>query len=741
MESQPVPSAQGPAALGALQAAATLLPAFALALPGGPLSGDVAPEATAAGLGLLLTLPASLLMVARRARPAPAGALWFALFLAAGYASLLYEHPADTFGASRALLTSIAGAIAFLSAASLDAAGRAWLARGAVVLCAWLVVPVFGGAEAAAGALGNSGSTSETALAGAAAGLVLCTRGAGAWRWLSGAAAVALAVYAGLAPVLAGIVALGVAITANSWFALRARRGHWFATALGLACVFAFGVAYVRTHAQVAPAATLESSAQASESASADPETPDPGTPDPVAADLLGGEVRWRLWRSVAHMTRDYGLFGTGPGQLGAAFPPYRDPAEIAISSAPELGRETEVEHAHNDWVQGIAETGLGGIAWVVFLLIAAARAARAAGDRELARAALGTAALAVLVNALLRSPLTFNPGSTALFAVLGAVCSRPERDGRRAGALYVGLTLVLALASAPRAWSLFAHGRALTTVFTEGDEGGLERALEACPDSVTARSIQAQFAKLTGTPEDPARAVEDWNRVLEVRPHRLVAWMELGRLHAQAGDTGAARWAWERALRLAPANPVLLRNLARLEAGAGDTDAALARLEALGDTSRETLLAIASDAVLVGSNAEAALALASRADPQRPALTAQSAWNLAQTLEDTDPFRARWLEGAAHLTWAREHRAAGRLDDATRSYRQALRNLYYRVPRSEDPVFADALVLELAATLADRGLADEARSELRRLRSPDALRPAPDWVRDALSDLLPASE
>jgi len=731
------------------QAAAILLPAAVLAVPGprGPLAGDLYPELTGTGIAALLAVPAAVLLCLRAARPAafrvPGAVVALGLFVAACWISLAVHPPGDTLGASRAMMTLFVGGATCLAGAGLGPVGRAWLARGAVLLALWLLAPAFAGFVPGAGALGNSGATSEIALVGAAAGAWLFARSRGPWSLCGGAAALLHATYAGWAPALAGIVCLAPVLAASSLAALRTGRSTrvptsgpiasagWRATGLGLACVLAFGLAWVGTH--TAPAVGSDGGL----------EVPTNETRDETAADLLGGEVRLRVWRGTARMVLDYGLLGAGPGQFGAAFPPYRDPRERAISSAPEQGLETEVEHAHDDWLQGFAEAGVGGLAWVLFLLFAGRGAVRAVRERAPERgapevAALGIGALAVLANAVLRSPLLFDPASSLVFGVLGAAAagrSEPDRAPRPAAARAASLfALALVLISLPRAWNLRVHGRALTAVFAAGDAGGIERALAACPDSVQARSIDAQFAKLTGAAEPVDVSLAKWRRVLEVRPHRLVAWMEIGRLEAQAGDVEAARRDWSQALVLAPDHPVLCRNLARLEATAGDADAAVAWLERLGPPSPETLFAIAGDAVLLGANVDAALDLYGRADPEHAGLTPQSAWNLAQTLEESEPFRARWLEGAAHLAWAREHRAAGDFATAVRSYRQAEHGLWYRLPRVAGTVVADELRLELAACLAADGRVTEARSELADVRSATAAARAPQWVREALA-------
>src|SRR6185503_20035170 len=99
---------------------------------------------------------------------------------------------------------------------------------------------------------------------------------------------------------------------------------------------------------------------------------------------------------------------------------------------------DTEVEHAHNDWLQGFCELGLVGGALLALGLALSARAAlRALGDE--ARLPAAVAALALLVNAFVHAPLSSNAAAAPLaLALFGGLAPEGERSRARAAACAV---------------------------------------------------------------------------------------------------------------------------------------------------------------------------------------------------------------------------------------------------------------------------------------------------------------
>ena len=711
-----------------------LLPAAALAWPGpGALvADDLYPELAGAATTALLLLPAGALLLIRRAAPRPLGFLLLAGFVLAGQVSLAVEPPTDTLEASRATMIALSGVVALLGGATLGEAGRAWLARGLVLLSLLLVVPaLFNASPELTGAvlelageviaqaywrlgfdrvaLGNTGSTSEAALPGAIAGAWLLARGRGPWAFVGGLAAALQAVYAGLAPVIAGGICLMVVLGAGITFGKgRARLALLFAC-----CAALFAGAWLLRQ-------------------------PAPAPQEPTAAerhpDLGGFEVRRRIWARVPRMVLDYGLLGTGPGQFAAAFPPYRDPIEARLSDEPLSGQESEVEHAHNDWLQGVSDTGpVGGALWIAFLAVAGARALRRLGA-ETQRAALAAAGLAVLANALVRSPLLWNPAAAPLaFAALGTVLARAPDPRRRAlpARALAFVALAALVLQVPRARALIEHGAALSAPARRDDPTQLARALAACPDSVHARTLAARIEEAN---EARGPAIEEWRRVLALRPHRYEALVQLGKLHARAGRDGEAIRLWTRARALRPDSPVVARNLMRVHGMVGDVEAAAGWAER-GGVDPSQLARLGFDVLRLRADTDAAFELMARGDGAFEGLTAQRCWDLAEAPPAGYEGQARSLRGAAHLLWARQQAAQGERAAAVRSYRLARDRLSYRLPQVEEPQLAAPLRLELAAALLLTGREDEARRVAAGDPRPTARQLArlPAWAGDAL--------
>ncbi len=687
------------------------LPAAVLAWagPGSPLAGDLYPEATGTGLAVLLALPAGVLLVLRRAAPRVAGLFVLLGFIGVGLLSLRVSAPSDTLEADRATMIVLVGLLALLGGASLGRLGRAWFARALVAIAILLLVPAL--LESSPGALQNSGATSEAALPGAVAGGWLAARGRGAWAWLGGIAAGLEALFAGVAPVLAGALCL-VAVLAVG--CARGRRRVRFALLAG-ACAAIFAVAWgLRVQFDL-----VASPASAPTTLAAHP-------------DLRGFDVRRRVWSRTLSMTLDHGALGVGPGQFAAAFPPYRDPLEQRASDAPLSGQETEVEHAHNDWLQGAAETGaVGGLLWALFLALALARGLRAL-SLDVPRAALGGAAVALLLNALVRSPLLFNPASATLaFATFGAVLARPAA-GRPVARRAIVLAALVALGlQAARARALNDHGRALSRIPHGEATTQLALALTACPDSVLAHSLSARYEEARAR---HAAAAREWERVLTLRPHRFEALVQLGRLHANERRDGRARALWTRAHALSPEHPAVLHNLARVEGLTGNVDAALEWAERGGlDAGRLTLLGF--DVLVLRGDVETAFELMQRGDVRLAGLNAARAFELAGDPPEELAAHANHLKGAAQLLWAREHVAQGDLEAAVRSYRQARAELSYRLPEVDEAQLAPAVRMELAAALVLTERGDEARRELQHgpRAMPRDLAALPSWAGNAL--------
>jgi len=762
-----------------LRALLLLLPAAVLCWPSdaAPLARDPFPHLQGAGLLALTSWP--LALVAWRRVRASLGLALLVGVVVAGALSALFVGATDTVELRRAAVHGATALALFAAGSSLGAAGRAVLARGLVVLSIACLLGAFTlGDLRLAGVLGNTGALSQAALPGALCGLVLAARGGpgvrAAWRVAGVLAFAGFAAHAGRAPVLASLLAAAGALVLAAALARRADgpSGRSLAGGAGgltprfalLAGALALPLAF----------ALLRAAPAASEGA----------LTTTVAGDTGGAGVRLGVWDRVPALLGDHALFGVGPGQMQAAFPPYRDPAEIVASAHGSCDdHATEIDHLHNDALHELGELGLvGGLLWLAFLGLAAWRAFLALRSGELARAALGTAAIALLANALAHSVFVFHPASAAMgFALLGALSVR-ERDGAAAiRAVPPSLALLPVIAAAVFGWPLIRHGRALTAAvqgraaaFHASEIGALPAAwdaaidwrryrdaLDALPSSVEALRAAAEWERFKA---DLGRAVRDvapdalapteagggdWAdlavadprpwllALLERRPHDQRALQDLASAALkQGGDVAAARARWEDVLALDPAHPRVLRNLVNLELDFGDERRALGHLDALRAAGCEDAAWVegAAERMLFEGRGATALALLARSDSRFKIHTGEAVIALSKQAEvEGRAELAYGLESHAHHLFAEDHAAHASWSNAVRSLRQAI-----RPTASRHPGGAALLRLELCAAQHEAGDADgAAKTGIGLSLAMPAARHLPSWARAALEGEL----
>jgi len=701
----------------ALTALFCLLPALVCAWPGpgSLLREDPWPQIAGAGIELLCAIPALVLLVARGSFP---GVRFLTLYLVpllvqVGWIS--FGSPSDTLEASRALFLTLAGLALLFAGASLGAGGRRIFARGLVLIALLVLVPaLLDGERGYTGALGNTGSISECALPGAAAGALLFVRDRGAWRALGAAALAVFVAYVGRVPVLTGAAVLaGVLLLA----ALRGRNLRLCAGALLALLAFAHPW---RVAQPPAPPTSLHVAA---------------------AGDTGGLAVREKILVRTLRLVQANLFLGVGPGQFAARFPPYRDPEEIEISTHQRrLESETEVEHPHDDWILPLVEGGLvAGLCWIVFLGAAAWSALRRLATPE----PLAAAAVALLANAAAHGVLCFDALSSSLaFVSIGALLARERAPLSGWKRRFLPLAaLALCAVQVPRAWSFVRHGAALSALgsldLASGSlERAVDRALDAVPDSVTARSLRARFAPVAQ--RDPKLARSLWQQVLTLRPNRFEAWMQLGTLAARAGEPEEALADFTQAAALDPSHPGLLQNFITLFCELGRTELALSALAELQATHPQPGAWIAergAQAWLAGHEGTARALFGKSSVFELPEAPGVCFAQARERRQHGELILADCLESAAQRGFAREHAAAGAWADAVRSYRQELHISADHVPHG-----ARSVRLELAAALALDGKLEDARTlALELAPSAAELAALPEWARGKLDPLLEA--
>lgn len=729
-----------PRGYGAGRALVMLIPAFVLAWSWpSVLADDLAPETSAAGLAALFAIPAAAWTVLRppRQRPRALALLLGALGLGAGW--LAVGATLDSLDGDRAYLTGLLAVTLLVAGAGLDAHGRRALVRAATVLGALLVLGAWFD-PSRAGALGNTGDLAEAALPCALCGASLALvahKEHIAWRVVGGLVALGFAAWCIVTPSLTGALALAGALSVATLGTLlrndtatgRGRSGALLAGAAALVLGGLFvakGPALATLGSDVVVAANDELGANAH-------------------GDVGGFEVRQRIGASTVALTRDHLWTGVGPGQFARAFPPYRDPLEIELSTlARQLPGETEVEHPHNDWLVGFAELGvLGGSLLAAFLIAVLAAAWRALKSTEPARFALGAAAVAILIDALAHAPLSDNPAAACVaFGVFGTLLARndapaPQPSSQlRALATRLVPTAVLALlvSASPDARAMAAHGRALgelsRTQRRDADDPEIARAkrglkhidaaLRARPDSALAHTLRARLLAPAGA--GISEQIDAWSAVLQQRPHRFEALMQIGTLHARSGDAAEARAYFDHALLIDPVHPGLLENRVRLEFLEGRIPQGvetLARWSERAPPEDTWFERFGAELLLRGLDREASVLLA-YIDEHPTEQDGHLLWQRAKELREQgrDPL-ADAYEAHAHRLWAREHAEAGRFHDAVRSYRQCLAKTLVATPSGSLRVR-----MELAAAALSEGDREEAR-----LRLGDDKPSAADWA------------
>ncbi len=729
-ESSAVAADNGAHRRDAIQALLTLLPAAALAWPGPGsfLADDLAPQYSGAGIVALATLPAAFSLVVRPMQRGVRGLALFLLPLLSGATWIASDSSLDRFDAGRALALWCSGLVLLLSGASLAQRGRSLLAHGVVVIgLVFLAGAAFDRALDHAGVLGNTGSLSEAALPGALIGAGLLLGARSLWRFVGSIALAGAFVYAASMPVLAGLVSLAIALVLGAalhkGLRVRARIGLAFLSFLALATA-------------LVPVAREAQSAREQESIAVPRETAS------IRSDTGGIAVRSRVAESSLRLLADHAWVGVGPGQFAATFPPYRDPVEIELST---LGRalpgETEVEHAHNDWLAPAIDAGAPiGIAWIAFLAVVAIASLAALRRGERIDAALALAAIGLLVNALVDTVFTFNPASSSLAcAVFGCVLARTSPARTVFTRRWVGvIAAVLLAANVPHAIAMVKHGQALASLArldapkSPRSAELIRDALDAAPDSVLAATLAARTAELQGRGELEVHA--RWRTVLSLRPQRVEPLIKLGYLAAISDRRAEARPYFERALALDPNHPGALQNLMSVELEDGNIERALAvldRRQATHPIDDDWLAEYAARLYLRGLERQSDVLLA-RVQPDFAGLNAEGAYGAAHE------FRAKKLEvlgdafeSRARRSWAREHAANSKWQLATASYRQDL-----RITRDYVDGGAPEVRLELAAALCLAGKEDEARDVMAGFAPSEAqLKELQGWASDALRD------
>jgi O-antigen ligase len=261
---------------------------------------------------------------------------------------------------------------------------------------------------------------------------------------------------------------------------------------------------------------------------------------------LSGASFRLDTWRDTLGLAASSPVLGHGLGAFHDAYPRFKRGHGIL-----------RVEHAENDYLETLAETGGAGLALALLglgLVLAAAGRGIAEGPDRAVRG-IGVGAVAALVALAVHSAVDFNlriPSNAALAALVAAAAAgaagvRPRPLGR-AGALGLAagaLALLAATASRPdRPW------------------------LAAQQEVVQAASAGAPAVRRLRLERAEAALV----RVLDRRPAQAESWLLLAGARVALGDAASGAALARHAVWLDPERPGLAGAADRLRSARPET-------------------------------------------------------------------------------------------------------------------------------------------------------------------------
>ncbi len=294
-------------------------------------------------------------------------------------------------------------------------------------------------------------------------------------------------------------------------------------------------------------------------------------SPDWSEADLLLG--RGGIWHATTVLVDGAPLLGVGAGSYGDAYQ--------VVKAMPEF---TTTAHAHQDYLQALAEHGLtGGVAWISLalapLLLGAAACLRLHRGRRRSMLAGYVASVAAL---LVSSTVTFSAhiGALAvLMAVVGGVAvARSGRDlrglagaWRQAATALITLLLLAGLSTSGFAW---VSGRdpgsawaPASTAIALGDEAydrarsqgageaDLSQAIDWYSQALARRPLDAEtlfkLARARWLGGEREQAVQLLELSTGVYPTLIWSWLHLARAHRALRQPQQARLAYARLLAL----------------------------------------------------------------------------------------------------------------------------------------------------------------------------------------------
>lgn len=320
--------------------------------------------------------------------------------------------------------------------------------------------------------------------------------------------------------------------------------------------------------------------------------------PDTEGVRYTSVQHRRAIWLNTLAMARDAPLVGVGLGNHKVVYPKY------AWSAAPDriFGARSQLDFAHNDYLQTLAELGLVGVGLLVWLGVALWRTLRRlwlgepAPDRRALVLGAGLGIAGLLVDAAFSFPMQQALPPLVLMAYLGVLAALLTRFGwdARAWRLFdasagrrrlvpplvaAGVVALVAVAAWRHARVLAADRHAFRMLQAErrGDWRTALAEAEAAhgldPQRREPLLVMGEGNLAAGR---AGQALAPLRRLLETRPHDLTALGNLSLALSARGETTAAEEALRRLLRLQPRDARARYELGAVLGQKGDLQAAL---------------------------------------------------------------------------------------------------------------------------------------------------------------------
>jgi len=289
------------------------------------------------------------------------------------------------------------------------------------------------------------------------------------------------------------------------------------------------------------------------------------------------GRIRVSLWKNTMYMIKDAPLLGTGAGNFPVKYPHYQSAS--LNSSFFEKTDYYKSSHAHNDYLQAIAEFGLPAagiflllVAWIVYSSYKSVFSPPGilSPGRKIYPLAFLCSAAGVLTHAFFNFPFLINPTVLAFFA-LGAAgfCSAydpqvKETKVSAAPAMWVPAILIFITASfQPQIIAGSAYLRAAKQAeYLNNPAAAVDNAMEAVrvnPNDDELRLYLAAIYKKTGNAEG---ALKEYEQAALLNRGSWDASFELTNAYISAGNFEKAEKTALNCFLISPYSPRAITSL-----------------------------------------------------------------------------------------------------------------------------------------------------------------------------------